>query len=380
MVNWARAAGARRAATMKLTRFQTQIVRLPADEPLAGGPAVAGATRDFVTLQAYTDAGIEGVAATFFGGPLTGALRQALDALGALAVGEDPLRVEAVAARLRAAAGSAGPGGIYTLALAAIDIALWDIRGKACGRPLAELAGGFRDRVPAYASGALMRTFALDHVLAAAQRLRDAGFRQMKTQLALPGDPAPEREIERIRLLREAVGPGVDLMCDINQRWDARQAVSIGRRLEPFHLYWLEDVVAHDDYPGLAAVAAALDTPIAAGEYVYGAVPFRHMLEARSVDIVMIDVLRAGGITPWLKIAAMAEAFNLPVVNHLYPEISVHLVAAVPNGLTVEYMPWSSRLYREVPLPVRGELAVPARPGLGLEFDPAALARYGVAA
>ena len=108
-------------------------------------------------------------------------------------------------------------------------------------------------------------------------------------------------------------------MCDINQRWDVRQAISIGSRVEEYHLFWLEDVVAHDDYPGLAAVADALDTPIAAGEYVYGLVPFRHMLEARSVDIVMVDVLRAGGISQWVKIAGMAEAFNLPIVNHLTP-------------------------------------------------------------
>ncbi|MCW5576900.1 MAG: hypothetical protein KIT13_12465, partial [Burkholderiales bacterium] len=94
------------------------------------------------------------------------------------------------------------------------------------------------------------------------------------------------------------------------------------------------------------------------------------MLEARSVDIVMIDVLRAGGITQWLKIAGMAEAFNLPVVSHLAPEIHVHLVSAVPNGLTVEYMPWSSRLFREVPQPKDGRLEVPQKPGLGLEFDP----------
>jgi L-alanine-DL-glutamate epimerase-like enolase superfamily enzyme len=123
-------------------------------------------------------------------------------------------------------------------------------------------------------------------------------------------------------------------------------------------------------------VTDGLKTPVAAGEYVYGTVPFRHMLEARSVDIAMADVMRTGGITGWLKIAAMAEAFNLPIVSHLYPEISVHLVCAVPNGLTVENMPWSDRLFREVPRPVAGEVAVPDKPGLGLAFDEAACARY----
>jgi L-alanine-DL-glutamate epimerase-like enolase superfamily enzyme len=364
---------------MKISHIHSQIVQLPVDEPLAGGPAVPGATRDFVALTIGTDAGIEGIGVTFFGAALTGALKTAVDALGALTLGEDPLRIEAIVAKLRAAAGTSGPGGIFTLALSAIDIALWDIKGKALNLPLSKLVGGHRERVPTYASGALMRQFPLDHIVKAGPRLVACGFSQMKTQLALPGDTSPEREVERIRLLREAIGPDIDLMCDINQRWDVRQAISIGKRVEEYHLFWLEDVTTHDDYPGLARVAAALDTPVAGGEYVYGSTPFRHMLEARSVDIVMIDLVRAGGITQWLKIAGMAEAFNLPVVSHLIPEIHVHLIAAIPHGLTVEYMPWSGKLYEEVPVPVKGELVVPKKPGLGLKFDKDALKRYGVA-
>jgi L-alanine-DL-glutamate epimerase-like enolase superfamily enzyme len=361
---------------MKITQIETQIVKLPDDEPLADGPAAKGATRNFVTLTVRTDEGIEGIGATFFGGALTGALRVAVQALGDLTIGMDPLKIEAITAKLRAAAGMSGPGGIFTLALSAIDIALWDIKGKALNLPLSKLLGGHRDKVPTYASGALMRHFPLDHLVKAGPLLVERGFRQMKTQLALPGDTNPEREVEQMRRIREAIGPNIDLMCDINQRWDVRQAISIGRRVEEFNLFWLEDVTTHDDYAGLARVAAELDTPVAGGEYVYGLTPFRHMLEARSVDIVMIDVLRSGGITGWMKIAGMAEAFNVPVVNHLYPEISVHLVAAVPHGLTVEYMPWSSKLYEEVPQPVKGELIVPDKPGLGLKFDQAALKKY----
>jgi L-alanine-DL-glutamate epimerase-like enolase superfamily enzyme len=363
---------------MKISAIHSQIVRLPADEPLADGPTASGTTRDFVTVDMRTDDGIEGIGVAFFGGPLIGALKSAIDALGALTLGENPMHTEAIGEKLRAAASPSGPGGLFTLALAALDIAMWDIKGKALGVPVATLAGGFRQRVPTYASGALMRQFPLEQVVRAGPRLVEKGFRQMKMQLALPGDTSPEREIERTRLIRESVGEGIDLMCDINQRWDVRQAISIGSQIEEYRLFWLEDVVAHDDYPGLAQVAAALATPIAAGEYVYGSVPFRHMLEARSVDIVMIDVLRAGGITTWMKIAGMAQAFNLPVVSHLIPELHVHLVAAIPNGLTVEYMPWSLKLFEEVPLPVEGQLTVPAKPGLGLAFDEAALKRYGV--
>jgi len=364
---------------MKITTIESQIVRVPADEPLAGGPAVAGATRDFVALTIRTDEGVEGIGISFFGGALMGALKTAIDTLGALTVGEDPLDIEAIVGKLRAAAGMSGPGGIFTLALAAIDIALWDIKGKVFNLPLSRLLGGYRQRVPTYASGALMRHFPLDAVAKAGAKLVEKGFRQMKTQLALPGDTSAEKEVERMRVPRDAIGPDIDLMCDINQRWDVRQAISIGSRVEQFNLFWLEDVTTHDDYAGLARVAEALATPVAGGEYVYGLAPFRHMLEARSVDIVMIDVLRSGGITGWMKIAGMAEAFNVPVVNHLCPEISVHLVAAIPHGLTVEYMPWSAKLFEEVPQPVKGELTVPAKPGLGLKFDKAALKRYGTA-
>ena len=361
---------------MKISRFQTQIVRVPADEQLAGGPTPPGATREFVTLRVGTDAGVEGIGYTFFGAALTGALKSAVDALAALAIGEDPLRTEAVAAKLRSAAAGSGPGGILTLALSAIDIALWDIRGKALDLPLWQMVGGHRERVPTYASGALMRTFPLEHLVKAAPRLVEKGFRQMKTQLALPGETSPAIEVDRIRKVRESIGPDIELMCDINQRWRVEQAIDIGSRIEDVRLAWLEDVTTADDYQGLARVADALATPVCGGEYLYGPAPFRQMLEARSVDIVMIDLMRAGGITQWLKIAGMAEAYNLPVVSHLVPEIHVHLVAAVPNGLTVEYMPWTFRIFQEVPVPDKGELAVSRKPGLGLKFDEAALKRY----
>jgi L-alanine-DL-glutamate epimerase-like enolase superfamily enzyme len=354
---------------MKITHASTVLVALPHDEPLADGPTTPG-SKNFIALKLGTDQGIEGLGFTFFGGALDSALFAAVESFAALTIGEDPRRIEFIVDKLRTAAAPSGPGGIMTLALSAIDIALWDIKGKVHNQPVANLAGGHRSRINTYASGALMRHFPLAHLEKAAVKLKERGFRQMKTQLALPGDTNPVKEVEHIRVIREAVGYEIDLMCDINQRWDVRQAISIGKQVDPYRLFWLEDVTTADDYDGIARVADALDTPIAGGEYLYGIAPFRQMLEARSVDIVMIDVLRAGGITQWLKIAGMAEAFNLPVVSHLAPEIHVHLVSAIPNGLTVEYMPWSSRLFRDVPQPKDGMLTVPQRPGLGLEFDP----------
>jgi L-alanine-DL-glutamate epimerase-like enolase superfamily enzyme len=361
---------------MKITHATTRILRTPADNPLVVGLPTPTETREFVTLELGTDQGLVGVGITFFGGALTAALRRAVDSLAPLLVGDDPTRVEAIAAKLRRLAGSSGPGGIFTLALSAIDIACWDLKGKAVGQPVAALLGGLRDRVPTYASGALMRPHPIDYLAKAGPRLRDMGFRQMKMQCG--SEPTVDASVERVRVMREAIGADVDLMCDINQLWSVNQAIEIGRRIEPYHLFWLEDPTAHDDYAGLARIADNLTTPIAAGEYHYGIVPFRHMLEARSIDIVMIDLLRAGGITHWMKIAGMAEAFNLPVVSHLVPELHVHLIAAIPNGLTVEYMPWTLQLWEETPKLEHGQLVVPAKPGLGLAFDQAALKRYQV--
>src|SRR5712671_3191194 len=304
---------------MKIIGIRSGIVALPADEPLADAAENPNATRPIVTLQVETDEGVIGVGVTYFGGALTGALRCAVDELGGLIVGDDPLRVETIVAKIRAAAGSAGPGGIFHLALSALDMALWDIRGKALNLPLWKLLGGARERVPTYASGALMRGLSLDRVVAAAARLKERGFREMTTQLALPGETTPAKEVERMVRVREAIGPDIKLMCDINQRWRVEQAIDIGHRVADVGLFWLEDVTTCDDYQGLARVNAALSTPIAGGEYVWGIVPFRQMIEARSVDYVMIDLCRVGGVTPWMKVAGMAEAFNLPVVSHVVP-------------------------------------------------------------
>jgi L-alanine-DL-glutamate epimerase-like enolase superfamily enzyme len=300
----------------------------------------------------------------------------ALDVPESVRSKKDPLALERAAQKLRDAAGGAGPAGLFTLALSAIDMALWDIKGKTLNQPLWRVLGGARERVATYASGALMRGLTLERAASAARRLVDKGFRQVKMQLALPGETSPQQEVERARLIREAVGPATDLMVDINQRWRVEQAIDIGRRLEPLGLYWLEDVTTADDFAGLARVADALATPVAGGEYVWGIAPFRHMLEARSVDIPMIDLVRVGGITQWLKVAGMAEAFNLPVVSHLIPEVHVHLIGAVPNGLTVEYMPWLTRLFEEVPLPQDGTLTMPTAPGLGLRFDRDVISRF----
>ena len=308
---------------MKISRIRSQILEMPEADPLANTPEDTSAARPIVILRIDTDDGIEGIGVTFYGGAITASLKRAVDDLGALvdrrrpaAHRSDHRQVARRGGRLRAGRD------VHSGAVGDRHRVVGHSR-QGAGQPLWKLLGGARQRVPTYASGALRRTLSLDEVVAAAGRLKDKGFREMKTQLALPGDTSPAKEVERMVRVREAIGPDIKLMCDINQRWRVEQAIDIGKRVEDagVGLFWLEDVTTHDDYAGIARVNAALATPICGGELVYGIVPFRHMIEARSVDYVMIDLIRVGGITQWLKVAGMAEAFNLPVVSHVIPEI-----------------------------------------------------------
>jgi L-talarate/galactarate dehydratase len=358
---------------MKVGKVTCWVLRIPFTFPLVR--ETQHALANFVEIE--TEEGLKGHALSTY--PLKYGIREFINREAAPVVeGMDPMRPELIRTRLFWATARKYFMGAWNCAASLIDIALWDIRGKALGLPLWRLLGGARERVPTYASGALMRGLSLDRVVKAAATLKEKGWREMKTQLALPGETTPAKEVERMKLIREAIGPDIKLMCDINQRWRPEQAVDIGRRVEDagVGLFWLEDVTTADDYAGLARVADALSTPVAGGEYLWGIVPFRHMMERRSVDIPMIDQVRCGGITQWLKIAGMAEAFNLPVVSHGVPEIHVHLVGAVPNGLTVEYMPRLFPLWKAVPQPVDGDLLMPSAPGLGLEFDQVAIDKY----
>jgi L-talarate/galactarate dehydratase len=367
---------ARAEEKMKIQQIKVNFVRLPLEEPLVGAPYMPGMLREFFTVQVQTDQGIEGIGVTGFGGKLVRALKAAIEDFGELIKGDDPLRTEQVTEKLRAASASCGSG-IATLAISAIDTALWDIRGKAFGVPLARLLGGLRDKVPAYASGALTRTTPNDKLERAASALVEKGYSQIKTQMAVEGF-TPTQEVERIGLIRDAVGPAVNLMVDINQRWSVAEAISIGHRVEDLGLGWFEDPTTCDDYQGHAKIADALTTPICAGEYLWGIEPHRQAMSHHAVDITMLDLLRVGGVTQWMKVAGMAEAFNKPVASHLLPEIHVHLVAAIPNGLVVEYMPWTWRLFDDPPMPVNGEMTVPTGPGLGLKFAADLFDKYGV--
>jgi L-alanine-DL-glutamate epimerase-like enolase superfamily enzyme len=286
-------------------------------------------------------------------------------------MGADPLSIEALYARIFRRGG--GLPGFVERAASLIDVALWDINGKVAGQPVYKLMGGFRGRVPCYASWRIEPGESLEAVAESARHLVDQGFRAMKFHTAGRDD---SYVVEHMRTLREAVGPDIDIMVDVNQRWDVKQSIAMARALEPHEPYWIEDPIPLDDYEGLRQITSSVSTRICAGEVYRGIPPFRHLLAQRAVDIAMVDL--DIGMTGFLKVAHAAEAFNVPVVNHLATEVMAHGIAAVPNGLTVEYYPWAVPLFKQ-PLRLEdGELVLPDRPGFGLELDEDALARFAL--
>ena len=359
---------------MKITSYRTRYACPSIDVDPASEP-IAARVANFVTLEVRTDSGLVGVGYSGFVFPsMLKPLRATMDALAEWAIGEDPFAVEDVSAKLLALGGFGAPAGLVTKGAAAIDVALWDIKAKAANQPLFRMLGGGSRRVSAYASGFLWRDYDAASLASTGAALVEQGFRAMKFRMG--SEKRASAEVDRMRALRDAVGYEIDLMVDINQGWDVERAIRVGRVMDECGLYWLEDPVHHQDYEGLARISAALDTPVSTGEYLYGLAPFRHMLEQRSVDIPMVDLLRVGGITHWMKVAHLAECFNKPVVSHLAPEILAHCVAAAPNGLIVEHMPWALPLFKETFVMENGDILLPEDPGLGLEFDLEAIERF----
>jgi L-alanine-DL-glutamate epimerase-like enolase superfamily enzyme len=266
-----------------------------------------------------------------------------------------------------------GAAGVARIAIGGIEAAMFDLRGKAAGLPVHRLLGALRDRVPAYYSSGFWNQVGLDELLETARRVAAHGYRAMKIRL---NKGAIADQVKRLREVRSAFGDEIGLMTDAGRRFDVTHAIRLGRELEQFGLNWFEEPVAGDDHDGEARVAAALVTPIACGESVFSFAEFRHMVERHCVDVLMPDLQRVGGPSAFLQIAHMAAAAGVPVSSHLAPQMSLPLLATLPNATFLEVMPWASPLYAE-PIEIEnGQAIVPERPGWGFSLDPKTLRRY----
>jgi L-alanine-DL-glutamate epimerase-like enolase superfamily enzyme len=351
---------------MKVVAVETQPVLLKLPQPI-GSALGQIASFGCILVSVRTDEGITGENLIFtLNDRRTRVLRQMVDELADLAVGQDAGHIAGFWARAWKDINFLGHKGVPVAGISAIDGALWDALGKSVGLPLYRLLGGARDRVPVYHSGGLWLSRSLDELVAEAQSFVAAGFGAMKMRLGLP-DPADD--VARVRAVRAAIGPGVKLMADANQGLTEAQAIRLGRQLEAFDLTWFEEPLPAWDLEGLARVAAALDTPIASGETEYTRYGFRRMLELRSADILMPDLQRVGGVSEFMRVGHMAESHDIAVSSHLFPETSVQVLCALNNAVFLEYMPWFSPLYNETLAVADGHAVVPERPGWGFTFN-----------
>ncbi|MGF3022037.1 mandelate racemase/muconate lactonizing enzyme family protein [Methylobacterium aquaticum] len=259
-----------------------------------------------------------------------------------------------------------GRGGAAVLAQSAIDMALWDLKAKRLGEPLWTLLGGNDPRVPAYAGGIDLH-LPLDALLRQTDDNLAKGFRAIKMKV---GRPRLSEDVERVRAMREHLGDGFPLMVDANMRWSADEAIRAARAFQPFDLTWLEEPVIPDDVAGQARVVREGGLPIAAGENLRSLWDFKQLIAAGGVTYPEPDVTNCGGVTPFMKIAHLAEAFNLPVTSHGAHDVTVHLLAACPNRSYLEAHGFGLDRFIAEPLVIEDGVAVaPDRPGHGVAFD-----------
>jgi D-galactarolactone cycloisomerase len=358
---------------MKITDVRAIPLAIPVRPWTPDSPWRAGISKQ-ILVRLTTDDGLTGWGECFaYGAPL--AVCNVVDeALAPLLVGEDPARIEHLLDKMQRALMIWGRRGLGMFALSGVDLALWDLAGKARGVPVAMLLGGVTNaRTAAYAS--LLRYATPSDVGRAAASMAAAGFRAVKLH---------QVDVESVAVARDAVGDDVDLMLDTNCPWTVEQAIHIGRALERFELRWLEEPIwPPEDYAGLARVRTALRTPIATGENDATAYAFREIVAAGAADIVQPSITKVGGLGEMRRIAALAAAANVTLVPHSFyfgPGLAATLhVAAATSGVPyVEFPPGDleAPLLQAPPRCVDGHVAITDRPGLGADPVPDVLTRY----
>jgi L-alanine-DL-glutamate epimerase-like enolase superfamily enzyme len=341
---------------MKITGCETHAVTVNFEGVMSG---------THVVLRLKTDQGIEGIAYVSRVGPRNiRAMALVMEAMVESLAGLDPTNTEEIYRKIFGSSLGAPVSGLELRAASAIDVACWDLKGKAVGQPVWKLMGGFRDRLPISANWALMPGPPKDKLQAHLENLVARGFKAVKCPL---GFATMDVAIDHVKFVRAVIGPDVKIIVDLNFQHTVKSALHFARETEEVDLYWIEDPVAFHDYDGMAEVRANTKQTITCGEVFQFQHEFKWLLEKRGSDNVMID--QDLGLTGFLKVAHMAQAYGCPVVNHLAPEALSHPIAAVPNGLIVGLVPWGQPLFTEQMQVEDGNLVMSHAPGLGLTLD-----------
>jgi D-arabinonate dehydratase len=357
--------------TLKIRAVEATAMPLPLKNPIGsslGTYHVVDCTAVFI----HTEGGPSGFGFSMgLGGAASSAIVPYItNELAPLAIGQDAMAPEALWQRLWGPNKARMRGGLGVWALSAVDIACWDVLGKAGGLPIHNMLGGFKKNVPVYGSGG-WHTLSDAELVAECQDYARKGINAYKFKIGTP------RDEERISLLREEMGEDFILFADANQKYNVREAVETSFMLAEHGVAWFEEPVYADTLDDLAEVAEKSMVPVGAGENAYMRWGFREMCERRAVGYLQPDVTRCGGITEFMKVAHLADAFNISLSSHLAHEVSISLVGACPRGHMVEYMELIPEGLMTRPFEVKdGFMAVPEVPGHGVEFTPEAIKQY----
>jgi L-alanine-DL-glutamate epimerase-like enolase superfamily enzyme len=351
----------------RIKNIETGHYRIPLTVTLSDSTHGQITAFEFLTVRIRDTDGAEGVGYTYTVGRNGGAVADILRReIPELIDGCDAADTEAVWHRIWWGLHYGGRGGPAVLALSAIDIALWDLKARRAALPIWRLLGGFDARVPCYAGG-IDLDLPVEALLQQTDDNLRNGFRAIKMKV---GRPDLASDVARVQAMRKHLGEGFPLMADANMKWTVEEAIRAARALQPHDLTWLEEPIIPDDVAGHARILAAAGVPIAAGENLRSLWEFKQYIAGGAVSYPEPDVTNCGGVTSFMKIARLAEAFNLPVTSHGAHDITVHLLAACPNRSYLEAHGFGLDRYIEHPLVLEDGMALaPTRPGHGINFD-----------
>lgn len=355
----------------RVAEVETGYYRVPLPEVLSDSTHGTMRAFELLTVRIRDADGGEGVGYTYTVGRNGAAVAATLERdLAEVLSGQDADLIEALWQRMWWATHYGGRGGPTVLAISAADIALWDLKAKRANTPLWRLLGGFDPAVPCYAGG-IDLMLPLDRLLAQTDANLAKGFRAIKMKI---GRDSLAEDCARVSAMRDHLGADFPLMADANMRWSVDQAIRAARALRPFDLTWLEEPIVPDDVAGHARVLAEGGVPIATGENLRSLWDFRHLIASGGVSFPEPDVTNCGGVSAFMKIARLAEAFNLPVTSHGAHDVTVQLLAACPNRSYLEAHGFGLERYVRDPFGLEDGMAVAGeRPGHGVAFDWAGL-------
>ena len=359
---------------MKIRAVQVRAVAVPMKRPLQ--TSIAAVTiAPLLLIDLETDAGIVGRSYLFaLGKHNLAPIARLVEAMAEMVKGDEvaPLELER---KLRAKYALLGVHNIVLFAMAGIDMAAWDALGQKLGLPLARLLGAAPRPIPAYNSKGL-GILPENELVKEATELVDEGFRAVKLRL---GRPDARDDLKALKSVKKQIGPDITLMVDFNQGLSIAEAIRRGRMIDAEGgVAWIEEPIRADDFRGCSQVKEAIQTPIQIGENFMGPEQMAQALAAGACDYVMPDAQRIGGVTGWMRAAALAQAAGVEMSSHLFPEVSCHLLAATPTCHLLEYVDWADAVLKE-PLTIKdGYAVVPSAPGTGIRWNESAVERYRV--